>query len=81
MEQLSEKMTVPREGHQIIACDGYFYAIGGLSSAKLGTPKELLKSCERVMISEVENGAEWELDVPDLNEPRANFAAHSIDNG
>lgn len=73
-------MNVAKEGHQIITCDGYFYAIGGFCG-KIGTPKKSFKTCERVLISEIENGAEWTQDVQDLNEPRANFAAHALDNG
>lgn len=67
-------MRIPRHKHRLVAFQGYFYAIGGISD------RDPVRSCERIRVEDVEEG-EWERGVPDMNRPRKDFAAMVFNGG
>ena len=52
IRKAASNMIIPRHSHRLVALDGYFYALGGI------TQKEELRDCERILIKEVETG-QW----------------------
>jgi hypothetical protein len=70
IKKTAKDMLSMRSNHRLVACMGYFYALGGLSKG------EQLKSCERIRIANLET-SQWE-QVKSMAVPRRGFACLTV---
>ena len=70
IKKAAQNMLSMRSNHRLVACKGYFYALGGLSKG------EQLKSCERIRNTNLETG-QWE-QVRSMAVPRRDFACLTV---
>ena len=63
-------LRTQRSNHRVVACQGYFYAIGGSTMSH-----EDLRTCEKIAYAGVDKLGQWNQNVAQMNAGRKNFAA------